>query len=363
MVDLMNKKNKQILKNSDQCNFPHADISQDRMRNLEIIGHSKKMQDIFAIIDKVADSDSTIMINGNSGTGKEVIARAIHRKSKRRNKPFVPINCGAIPENLLESELFGHVKGAFTGATVSKTGKFELADGGTIFLDEIGDMSPDLQVKLLRVLEEREFERVGGCKMVKIDLRVLAATHRNLEEEVKKGRFREDLFYRLHVIPIMLPLLCERKTDIPLFISKFCKDFNKINNAEIMGVSDKAMELMLDYPWPGNVRELKNVIECIVVLKRKGKIMPDDLPDKIRGRGKNDYIPIPEIQLVKEGISLNSAVNEFEKALIFQSLEKTMWVKNKAAKLLQVNRTTLVEKIKRHRITPQQFESCAVYKV
>ena len=327
---------------------------------MDIIGRSEKMQKIFMMIDKVADSNSTVMINGKSGTGKELVARAIHLKSDRKDKSFVPINCGAIPENLLESELFGHVKGAFTGAVASKTGKFELANGGTIFLDEIGDMSPELQVKLLRVLEEREFERVGGSKMIKVDIRVIAATHRNLEKEVENGNFREDLFYRLHVIPLMLPPLQERKTDIPLLILKFLKDFNKINNAEIAGVSEKAMEMMINYSWPGNIRELKNIIECSVVLKRKGEILPEDLPDKIRSVTISNCVQPPEIKITSDGISLNSAVTEFEKALIFQSLEKTMWVKNQAAKLLRVNRTTLVEKIKRYQITPPQFEQCSV---
>ena len=326
---------------------------------MDIIGRSEKMQKIFMMIDKVADSNSTVMINGRSGTGKELVARAIHFKSDRKDKSFVPINCGAIPENLLESELFGHVKGAFTGAVASKTGKFELANGGTIFLDEIGDMSPELQVKLLRVLEEREFERVGGSKMIEVDIRVIAATHRNLEKEVENGNFREDLFYRLYVIPLMLPSLQERKTDIPLLILKFLKDFNELNNAEVAGVSEKAMEMMINYSWPGNIRELKNVIECSVVLKRKGEILPEDLPDKIRSVVISSCAKLPEIKITNDGISLNSAVSEFEKALIFQSLEKTMWVKNQAAKLLQVNRTTLVEKIKRYQITPQQFEQCS----
>jgi len=326
---------------------------------MDIIGRSEKMQKIFMMIDKVADSNSTVMINGKSGTGKELVARAIHFKSERKDKSFVPINCGAIPENLLESELFGHVKGAFTGAVASKTGKFELANGGTIFLDEIGDMSPELQVKLLRVLEEREFERVGGSKMIEVDIRVIAATHRNLEKEVENGNFREDLFYRLYVIPLMLPSLQERKTDIPLLILKFLKDFNELNNAEVAGVSEKAMEMMINYSWPGNIRELKNVIECSVVLKRKGEILPEDLPDKIRSVVISSCAKLPEIKITNDGISLNSAVSEFEKALIFQSLEKTMWVKNQAAKLLQVNRTTLVEKIKRYQITPQQFEQCS----
>ncbi|MCD6273747.1 MAG: sigma-54-dependent Fis family transcriptional regulator [Deltaproteobacteria bacterium] len=324
-----------------------------------IIGRSDKMEQVFRLINKISDSDSTILISGKSGTGKELAARAIHQSSHRRNRPFVPINCGAIPENLLESELFGHVRGAFTGATTQKSGKFEQANGGTIFLDEIGDMSPDLQVKVLRVLEEREFERVGGVKSIKVDVRIVAATHRNLADEVKKGNFREDLFYRLYVIPVTLPSLNERSSDIPLLVDYYIKKFNQHNNGNIEGITDDAMDLMVKYSWPGNVRELKNIIERIVVIKGEGRIIPSDLPDNMKT--KEDKIIRTSIEISKEGICLNSAVNEFEKALIFQSLEKTKWVKNKAAKLLHLNRTTLVEKIKRHHLKPQQFHQCSIF--
>jgi len=329
-------------------------VSTYDFQSMDIVGQSDGMQEIFKLVERVSDSDSTILINGKSGTGKELIAKAIHQSSKRKNRPFVPINCGAIPENLLESELFGHVRGAFTGATASKAGKFELANGGTILLDEIGDMSPDLQVKVLRVLEEREFERVGGAKRIKTDVRIIAATHRNLEDEIEKGKFREDLFYRLYVIPISLPLLKERKTDIPMLISYFLERFNCKNNCKVEGVSDDALDLMVKYSWPGNVRELKNIIERIVVIKREGTIEPLDLPDNFRA--KAEILTLPKIEIAKAGICLNNAVSEFEKALIFQSLEKTNWVKNKAAKLLQLNRTTLVEKIKRHRIESEPFK-------
>jgi transcriptional regulator with GAF, ATPase, and Fis domain len=249
---------------------------------------------------------------------------------------------------LLESELFGHVRGAFTGATVSKSGKFELAHGGTIFLDEIGDMSPDLQVKVLKVLEEGEFEQVGGAKTIKVDVRVIAATHRDLPEEVKNGNFREDLFYRLYVIPIGLPALRERKSDIPYLASYFMHMSNHKNNRRIEGISESALQVMLNYSWPGNVRELRNVIERLVVLIGSGKISTNDLPKELKAT--NGYAANQSIEITDDGICLNSAVTEFEKDLILQSLEKTKWVKNKAAKLLQLNRTTLVEKIKRHRI-------------
>jgi sigma-54 specific flagellar transcriptional regulator A len=317
-------------------------------QNNAVIGRSEKMREVFHLVGKVADCDSTILITGETGTGKGLVARAIHQKSKRRNKPFISINCGAIPENLLESELFGHVKGAFTGATVSKSGKFELAHGGTIFLDEIGDMSPDLQVKVLKVLEEGEFEQVGGAKTIRVDVRVIAATHRDLPEEVKSGNFREDLFYRLYVIPIGLPALRDRKADIPYLASYFMQLSNNKNNRQLEGVSEEALEVFMSYSWPGNVRELRNVIERLVVLKGCGKILAHDLPKELKT--VNGQRSTQSFEISDDGICLNSAVTEFEKDLILQSLEKTKWVKNKAAKLLQLNRTTLVEKIKRHRI-------------
>ena len=316
----------------------------------DIIGQSRKMREVFDLVQKVADCDSTILLNGETGTGKGMIARAIHKRSKRINKPFISINCGAIPENLLESELFGHVRGAFTGATSSKQGKFELADGGTILLDEIGDMSSDLQVKVLKVLEEGEFEQVGGAKTIKVDVRIIAATHRDLSEEVQKGNFREDLYYRLYVIPIMLPSLRARRSDIPFLISHFLEQSNQKNDRSVQAISEEALAMMIGYAWPGNVRELKNMMERLVVLKGSGVISAQDLPSEIKSNHK--YEPSTTIEISDEGICLNSAVTEFEKALILQSLEKTKWVKNKAAKLLHLNRTTLVEKIKRHHLQP-----------
>jgi sigma-54 dependent transcriptional regulator, flagellar regulatory protein len=315
-----------------------------------VVGKSRAMQQVFRLIERVADSDSTILINGETGTGKGLVAKAIHTSSYRKDKPFVAINCGAIPENLLESELFGHVKGAFTGATSAKIGKFEVANGGTIFLDEIGDMSPDLQVKVLKVLEEREFEPVGGCKSVRVDVRIIAATHRDLEEAVQKGNFREDLFYRLYVIPIQLPALQDRPVDVPLLTHYFLNKLNQDKNTHVCGLSQGAMEILMQHSWPGNVRELANMMERLVVLKGEGEIQVNDLPAKLRPEGEHELpavvVPTPEID--GEGICLNTAVSEFEKNLIYQSLEKTDWVKNKAAKLLHVKRTTLVEKIKRY---------------
>ncbi len=334
---------------TDQCEIQSIQVKED-YHSHEIIGQSRKMREVFELVSKVSDCDSTILLNGETGTGKGMIARAIHQKSKRRNKPFISINCGAIPENLLESELFGHVRGAFTGATCSKQGKFELADGGTVFLDEIGDMSSDLQVKVLKVLEEGEFEQVGGAKSIHVDVRIIAATHRDLSEEVQKGNFREDLYYRLYVIPLMLPSLRDRKSDIPYLVSHFMELSNQKNDRGVQEVTEDALQRMMNYSWPGNVRELKNMVERMVVLKGNGSITAQDLPVELKSSHR--FEPSTTIEISDEGICLNSAVTEFEKALILQSLEKTKWVKNKAAKLLHLNRTTLVEKIKRHHLQP-----------
>jgi transcriptional regulator with GAF, ATPase, and Fis domain len=271
---------------------------------LGIVGKSDCMRDIFRIVDKIADSDTTVLISGETGTGKGLLTQSIHEKSYRREKPFIKINCGAIPDHLLESELFGHEKGAFTGATNAKPGKFELADGGTIFLDEIGDMSYDLQVKVLRVLDEGEFERVGGCKTLKTDVRIIAATHRDLKEEVKKGNFREDLFYRLYIIPVYIPALKDRKSDIPLLISYFLRANNRKKKGAIAGISKNAMQLLSGYAWPGNIRELKNVIERIVVLNDTGFIQSDDCPGYIKDQVQ-DWSPEVEVlpvELSEDGI-------------------------------------------------------------
>ena len=334
---------------AEQCEIQSNHVK-DEYGFHNIIGQSRKMREVFELVQKVADCNSTILLNGETGTGKGMVARAIHQNSKRKNKPFISINCGAIPENLLESELFGHVRGAFTGATSSKQGKFELADGGTILLDEIGDMSADLQVKVLKVLEEGEFEQVGGAKTINVDVRIIAATHRDLSEEVQKGNFREDLYYRLYVIPLMLPSLRDRKSDIPFLIAHFMEQSNRKNDRNVKEVDEGSLTMMMGYSWPGNVRELKNMMERLVVLKGAGKITAQDLPNELKSTHR--FEPSTTIEISDEGICLNSAVTEFEKALILQSLEKTKWVKNKAAKLLQLNRTTLVEKIKRHHLQP-----------
>ncbi len=314
-----------------------------------IIGQSPAMLKIFKIVEKVADSDTTIMLNGETGTGKGLIARAIHKASGRSEKPFIQINCGATPEGLLESEFFGYRRGAFTGATTDKAGKFEMAKGGTIFLDEIGDMSADLQVKVLRVLEEGEFERIGGHETIKSDARIIAATHRDLEEEVQKGYFREDLYYRLYVIPILLPTLKERKADIPFLVSYFLENFGKKKSVRPAQVSAEAMHILINYNWPGNVRELRNLMERLVVLHEGEEILAEDLPEKLRAESSRAEKRKGE-EATGGGISFNTAVSEFEKALILSALEKTNWVKNKAAQILKIKRTTLVEKIKRYNL-------------
>jgi len=313
----------------------------------DIIGRGTAMRKIFRIVEKVASSNTTIMLNGETGTGKGLIARAIHKASGRSEQPFVQINCGATPEGLLESEFFGYRRGAFTGATADKAGKFEIAQGGTIFLDEIGDMSADLQVKVLRVLEEGEFERVGGNETIKTDARIIAATHRDLEEEVQKGNFREDLFYRLYVIPIMLPTLKERKTDIPYLVSYFIEQFAPQNDPSSAKFSEDTMKILVNYSWPGNVRELKNLIERLVVLHEGEQILSEDLPEKMQAESSRTS---QGKDANGGGISFNSAVSEFEKALIISALDKTNWVKNRAAQFLKIKRTTLVEKIKRYNL-------------
>ena len=314
-----------------------------------IIGNSDEIIKVFQVIETVSDSDSTVLIYGESGTGKELVAKALHYNSKRRDKYLVPVNCGAIPEDLLESELFGHMKGAFTGATSSRIGRFELANGGTIFLDEIGDMSLNLQVKILRVLQEREFIPVGGTKSVKVDVRVIAATHHDLENGVQEKTFREDLFYRLNVIPITIPPLRTRKSDIPLLVQHFIEYFNKERSSDIEGVSPEVMKTLMEYNWPGNVRELENLIERLVIFNSKKKIINiQDLPNKFQN--KEEGMPLSHFKLPEQGLCINTLLNQIENDLIIQALNRTGWVKEKAAKLLNLNRTTLVQKIKNRKL-------------
>jgi DNA-binding NtrC family response regulator len=321
-----------------------------RYRFENVIGTSPALRSVLELVSKVADTDSTVLITGESGTGKELIARAIHYNSKRAERVMVTVNCGAIPEELLESELFGHVKGAFTNAVQHREGRFAAADGGTIFLDEIGDMSPSLQVKLLRVLQDRTFEPVGSSKTVRADVRVIAATHRNLEEAIRRGTFREDLYYRLNVIPIEVPPLRARKEDVPLLVEHFLERLNQEKGRRVEGISPAAVERLLEHEWPGNVRELENLIERLVVLRGRGTIDVDDLPGSLRPRPAPAPVALPEIG--PDGIPFNEVVDRLETHLIVQALERTGWNKNRAAQLLGLNRTTLIEKIKKKKLEP-----------
>ncbi len=316
------------------------------------IGSSPEMTGVFELIEKVADTDSNVLILGESGTGKELVARAIHYNSRRCSMPLVTVNCAAIPEELLETELFGHIKGSFTGANATKLGRFDAANGGTIFLDEIGDMTLKLQVKILRVLQERRFEPVGSNKTHEVDVRIIAATNQDLEKAVAERRFREDLYYRLNVIPICIPPLRERKSDIPLLVQFFVQNFNRENGKGVEGFSKGAMAVLQGYSWPGNVRELENFVERSVILKSNGLVEENELPPHI-GAGRSHGSSVENIQAEQfsDGVSFKQAIEDFETRLIVKALEATNWNKNKAAELLGLNRTTLVEKIKRKQIS------------
>lgn len=311
----------------------------------QIIGKSREIKQVIDLAERIAPSDSTVLISGESGTGKELIAKGIHFASNRAKQAFIAVNCGAISEDLLESELFGHEKGAFTGAHQERKGRFELAHNGTIFLDEIGDMSPKLQVRLLRVLQEKRIERVGSSKPITTDTRVIAATHKNLENLIKKGQFREDLYFRLNVIPIHIPSLKNRRSDLPILANHFIQKFNYEKKKKIAGLSVEAFEALQNYNWPGNIRELENLIERLTIIIGEGVIQLSDLPTRysnIKKETKADIIEIPD-----SGVDFNELVSDFENQLLLKALKKTGWNRNKAAHLLKLNRTTLVEKIKK----------------
>ena len=316
-----------------------------RFENL--VGRNARMQEIYALITRIADNNATVLLNGESGTGKEVLARAIHQQSNRNHRPFVAVNCAAIPSELLESELFGHEKGAFTGAIATKVGKFELANGGTLFLDEVGSMRFDLQAKILRALQEREIERVGGTRIIKIDVRVLAATNRDLKKAVEEGTFREDLYYRLNVVPITLPPLRQRRDDVPLLVEHFIAKYNREFNRRVKGFSAGATAALYQYEWPGNVRELENVIERAVALAQSEIISLRELPLDIFILGRDI---IEDIQ--KVGLGLREARNQFERHYILTILEKVYWNQTEAARILGLHRNTLLWKLQRLNIEP-----------
>jgi transcriptional regulator with PAS, ATPase and Fis domain len=337
-----------------------------------IIGRSESMQRLFKLIGKLAEDDlSTVLIQGESGTGKELVAKAIHTNSPRAHHNFVPVNCAAIPDDLLESELFGYTKGAFTGATAAKIGRIEYANGGSLFLDEIGDMKPVLQAKLLRVLQEREFEPVGGLKPIPVDVRIIAATHCNLEQMVAEGRFREDLYYRLNVIPVAIPPLRERAEDVPLLIDYFMQRIGQTKKSPLLGFDATALSALSQFPWRGNVRELENLIHHMTILFGGTQVGYHDLPEKYRS-GPLPSLPILQQEPValddvsrneqvmlfssttivqeswqESGIDFNALVNDFETQLIIQALKFSQGNKKEAARLLNLKRTTLLEKIKK----------------
>lgn len=315
-----------------------------------LIGQSRHMQDVFKLIGRVADSDITVLLQGESGTGKEVVARAIHSNSRRSSRPFIKINCATIPEHLIESELFGHERGAFTGAVNQKPGKFELAHNGTVFLDEIGELSLNTQVKLLQVLQEKEFERIGSTRSIKVDVRILTATNRDLKKLVEEGRFREDLYYRINVMNIKLPPLRERKEDIPLLFNYFLKKFSLKNNKKITGISQGAVAVIAGYNWPGNVRELKNVCEQAVVMTRSSVITPDDLPlgkngELLAGNG-NSNIHIS----INDNRSLKEIVSDVERKVILKALNDNNWNRQETARALNLNRRSLYGKMKEYNL-------------
>ncbi len=306
-----------------------------------IIGEGERIHDMLDMIRRVAPTEARVLITGESGVGKELVARAIHYNSARAERPLVAVNCGAVPEELLESELFGHVKGSFTGAIRDREGRFQAAEGGTLLLDEIGDMSPSLQIKLLRVIQEMEYEPVGSSQTITADVRILSATNQNLPELIKEKRFRQDLYFRLNVVPIEVPPLRERREDIPLLVDHFLNQQRR-RYPELKGIDEFALKRLTNYDWPGNVRELEGLIERLAIMRREGWIAEEELPPELTGRSTDQ----PSITLPADGVDFEGLVEGFESDLILQALEATSWNKNRAAKLLNLKRTTLVEKIR-----------------
>jgi DNA-binding NtrC family response regulator len=307
-----------------------------------IIGKSREMQEVYAKIEQIADTRTTVLITGESGTGKELVARALHYNSTRKERPFIAINCAALPETLIESELFGHERGAFTDAQVRKVGQFELADNGTLFLDEVADLSLATQAKLLRVLQEKEFTRVGGTRTIRVDVRLIAATNKNLDQALKQGSLREDLYYRINVVPIHLPPLRERKEDLPLLVNHFLAKKAEEEGHSSKQMSPEAMTLMMNYDWPGNVRELQNIIEQMMTLCPNSMILSEDLPDHFRKQLKSMTL---KEQALSGKISFERAVAEFERDIILEALKKTRYVQTHAADLLGISRRILKYKM------------------
>lgn len=320
----------------------------ERFRPANIIGNSKAMQEVFDLIAQVARSDATVLIRGESGTGKELVAHAIHYNSSRADKPFIKVNCAALPETVIESELFGHEKGSFTGAIATRKGRFELANGGTIFLDEIGDLSPTTQIKLLRVLQEREFERVGGNETIRCNVRVIAATNRNLEQLMEKGSFREDLYYRLNVFPIHIPPLRERKSDIILLVDHFIEKYATLNHKKIQRISTPAIDLLMAYHWPGNVRELENCIERAVLLSTDEVIHSHHLPPSLQSAESTN---------TRLHTTLQEALDNLERELILDALKSTKGNMAKAAKLLGITERIMGLRVQKHRIDPRVYRA------
>ena len=357
-------------------------VARDKKLFRCLVGKSTAMQKVRQDIEQVAVSDANVLILGQSGTGKEVVARNVHYHSKRRNKPFVPVNCGAIPHDLLESELFGHEKGAFTGAITARQGRFAMAEGGTLFLDEIGEMTMAMQVKLLRVLEERVFERVGGTTAIHADVRIIAATNRNLEEMVKQGKFREDLYFRLDVFPIRLPTLAERIEDLPLLVKELISRLEQTKQSSVR-FTPEAVVALSQYDWPGNVRELANQIERMAIKYPNGLVQANNLPERIKAHISEDAAPgleiidvdpavydvdqrcqdmaMPRMHIPVEGIDLKSYISNIEVNIILDALEKSGGVIAHAAKSLGLRRTTLAEKMRKYNIERDSNTTTATY--
>lgn len=326
---------------------PQSEASQFNHRLSDpLVGDSARMRIVRALISRLATSNSTVLITGESGTGKELAARAIHELSPRKDGCFVPVNCGAIPEELLESELFGHVRGAFTGAVNARQGRFQFAHGGTLFLDEIAEMSAKLQVKLLRVLQERQFEPVGSDTAVQVDVRVVAATNRDLWVAVRERKFREDLFYRLNVLPLELPPLRERDADTALLVGHFLS-LHARKRGKAVRVDSEAMAIMERYSWPGNVREVENLVERLVLLNENGTVRPSDLPDYVIHNARPDHQTTAQVSLPSEGVDLDGVLEKIENGFIQQALERSKGNKTLAAELLNLNRTTFIERLRK----------------